>query len=181
MFIFIISIVIIVLLAVIFFVSASRDMVKQAQNANPIDNIYFGGLMGFRLGDGYKFCLSRLKHLKLPINKNDFEDEVYKMGLSSYRHQYVVWGRNEFNNVKDVTFAFKDKRLCSITVDIDYTKDGIRDMYGILVSRISRVLEDEPKFSLKDFTSWDSPLGVICLAVYQEKTGNELNIQILPK
>ena len=49
-------------------------------------------------------------------------------------------------------------------IDVDFSKDGIQDMYGILISRICRVLKTEPVMSDAKQTAWASPkYGIILL------------------
>lgn len=131
-----------VVLKVIF---TPRSAKKVVMSSNPIDGIRFGGVMGFMLGDSYEFCLSRFKHLKLQVNEDDFESETYKSGISSYRNQYVIWGKNTYDNINEVSFCYgQNKVLQSITIDVDFSENGKNYMYNILISRISRVLGVEP-------------------------------------
>lgn len=109
---------------------------KIAINSNPIDGIRQGGVMGFELGDEYLFCLSRFKHLNLSVDRDELNN--------SSSTGFVTWGKGVFNNVNEVRFRFDNKRLSSIVIDIDFSAEGITDMYGILVSRICRVLGKEP-------------------------------------
>ena len=175
----IVAIAIFVLLAIVIKIGK-----KQVTFSNPIDGLHDGGTMGFFLGDKYEFCMSRFRHLKLSIDSNDFESKVYKLGISSNMKQYIVWGSNTFNNVKEVTFAFDNKRLCSISIDIDFSSEGITDMCGILVSRICRVLRMEPMLRTKDFTKWHFGKANITLSIYpnymDRNSEKKLLIQILP-
>lgn len=177
----IITTVIVVLLLFVFIINRGK---KQVSFSNPIDGLHYGGTMGFLLGDKYEFCMSRFKHLNLTVDSNDFEDEMYKLGFSSYRSQYVIWGRNAFNNVKEVVFCFDNKKLSSISINIDFTSEGIKDMYGILVSRICRVLKNEPLFSTNEFTKWTSSKGSVLLGIHSDSTCRDsetrLLVQILP-
>lgn len=122
----------------------ARNVVMQS---NPVDGIHFGGVMGFMLGDSYEFCLSRFKHLDISV------DSVDKTGVNS---MIVAWGKNAFNNVNEVRFIFDGNRLVSIVIDIDFSKEGIKDMYGILVSRLCRVLGVEPYLSDTKQSAWVS-------------------------
>lgn len=154
-------------------------------SSNPVDGIHFGGVMGFALGDSYEFCLSRFKHLKLQVNEDDFESETYKMGISSYRNQYVIWGKNTYDNINEVSFCYgQNKVLQSITIDVDFSKNGKNYMYNILISRISRVLGVEPFMCTNDFSKWTSSKGSICLSIYSDNFGmqpksEKLLIQIM--
>lgn len=154
-------------------------------SSNPVDGIHFGGVMGFALGDSYEFCLSRFKHLKLQVNEDDFESEAYKMGISSYRNQYVIWGKNTYDNINEVSFCYgKDKVLQSITIDVDFSENGKNYMYNILISRISRILGVEPFMCTSDFSKWTSSKGSICLSIYSDSFGmqpksEKLLIQIM--
>lgn len=154
-------------------------------SSNPVDGIHFGGVMGFALGDSYEFCLSRFKHLNLQVNEDDFESETYKMGISSYRNQYVIWGKNTYDNINEVSFCYgQDKVLQSITVDVDFSENGKNYMYNILISRISRILGVEPFMCTSDFSKWTSSKGSICLSIYSDSVGmqpksEKLLIQIM--
>ena len=144
--------ILIIIAAIAFIVFAAKVLLgttkKHAMSSNPVDGIRFNGIMGFMLGDSYEFCLSRFKHLNLL---------VYADGLSNGNYSGVVeWGKNTFNNVNEVRFVFDNKILTSIVIDIDFSKDGITDMYGILVSRICRILGAEPIFSDAKQTAWAS-------------------------
>lgn len=121
---------------------------KASISSNPVDGIRFNGIMGFVLGDSYEFCLSRLRHLNLLVNNDDLSNGNYS-GV-------VAWGKNTFNNVNEVRFVFYNKILTSIVIDIDFSKDGITDMYGMLISRICRILGTEPIFSDAKQTAWAS-------------------------
>ena len=147
---------------------------------NPIDNIHFGGTMGFLLGDKYEFCLSRLKHLNIPIDSNDYDDENKLMTESRWGYD-VTFGKDFYNNIKEVRFSFKDKILESIAIEIDYSEYGIKDMYGILVSRLSKVLGKDPKLCTNDFAKWPSRKGDITLSIFNFDLSKTeiLSIQIL--
>ncbi len=121
---------------------------KIAINSNPIDGIRQGGVMGFELGDEYLFCLSRFKHLNLSVDRDELNN--------SSSTGFVTWGKGVFNNVNEVRFRFDNKRLSSIVIDIDFCAEGITDMYGILVSRICRVLGQEPVTSTNKKTVWST-------------------------
>lgn len=168
-----------------FIFTSSNSAKKVVMSSNPIDGIRFGGVMGFELGDSYEFCLSRFKHLNLQVNEDDFESETYKMGISSYRNQYVIWGKNAYNNVNEVSFCYdKNKVLQSITIDVDFSENGKNYMYNILISRISRVLGVEPFMCTRDFSKWTSSKGSICLSIYSDNfgmlpKGEKLLIQIM--
>lgn len=144
--------ILIIIAAIAFIVFAAKVLLgrsrKQAMSSNPVDGICFNGIMGFMLGDSYEFCLSRLRHLDLLVNNDDLSNGYYS-GV-------VSWGKNTFNNVNEVRFVFDNKKLTSIVIDIDFSKDGITDMYGILVSRICRILGTEPIFSDAKQTAWAS-------------------------
>lgn len=140
-----------VVLKVIF---TPRSAKKVVMSSNPIDGIRFGGVMGFMLGDSYEFCLSRFKHLDIAI---DYQD---KTGDNS---MIMGWGKNQYNNINAVRFIFEQKKLSSIVIDVDFSKEGIRDMYGILMSRICRVLKTEPILSDSKQTAWASPKSGIIL------------------
>ena len=121
---------------------------KIAINSNPIDGIRQGGVLGFELGDEYLFCLSRFKHLNLSVDRDELNN--------SSSTGFVTWGKGVFNNVNEVRFRFDNKRLSSIVIDIDFSAEGITDMYGILVSRICRVLGQEPVTSTNKKTVWST-------------------------
>lgn len=119
---------------------------KIATNSNPIDGIRPCGILGFELGDDYLFCLSRFKHLNLSIDRDELSS-----GCSS---GFISWGKGVFNNINEIRFRFDNKRLSFIVIDIDFTYEGITDMYGILVSRICRVLGQEPAMCTTKKTVW---------------------------
>lgn len=121
---------------------------KIATNSNPIDGIRPGGILGFELGDDYLFCLSRFKHLNLPLDRDELSN-----GSST---GFVTWGKCVFNNINEVRFRFDNKRLSSIVIDIDFSSEGINDMYGILVSRICRILRQEPATCTTIKTLWST-------------------------
>lgn len=181
----------------VFYASQSNSKTQKSQvvcatklrnvvmSSNPVDGIHFGGVMGFALGDSYEFCLSRFKHLKLQVNEDDFESETYKSGISSYRNQYVIWGKNTYDNINEVSFCYgQNKVLQSITIDVDFSENGKNYMYNILISRISRVLGVEPFMCTGNFSKWTSSKGSICLSIYSENFGmlpksEKLLIQIM--
>lgn len=140
-------------------------------SSNPVDGIRFGGVMGFMLGDSYEFCLSRFGHLDINV---DYQDNT---GTDS---MILGWGKNQYNNINEVRFIFESKTLVSIVIDVDFSKDGIQDMYGILISRICRVLKTEPVMSDAKQTAWASPkYGIILFRHPVIMTGGEnLLIQI---
>ena len=121
---------------------------KIAMNLNPIDGIRPNGVLGFELGDEYLFCLSRLKHLDLSVDRDELNN--------SSSTGFVTWGKGVFNNINEVRFRFENKRLSSIVIDIDFSSEGIKDMYGILVSRICRVLGKEPAMCTTMKTVWNT-------------------------
>lgn len=155
-----------VVLKVIF---TPRSAKKVVMSSNPIDGIRFGGVMGFMLGDSYEFCLSRFKHLDIAI---DYQD---KTGDNS---MIMGWGKNQYNNINAVRFIFEQKKLSSIVIDVDFSKEGIRDMYGILVSRICRVLKTEPILSDSKQTAWASPKSGIILFRHLVPIAEEENLLI---
>lgn len=155
-----------VVLKVIF---TPRSAKKVVMSSNPIDGIRFGGVMGFMLGDSYEFCLSRFKHLDIAI---DYQD---KTGVDS---MIMGWGKNQYNNINAVRFIFEQKKLASIVIDVDFSKDGIRDMYGILISRICRVLKTEPILSDSKQTAWASPKSGIILFRHLVPIAEEENLLI---
>lgn len=161
----------IIIAALVFIAFAAKVLFSttkdQAMSSNPIDGIRPNGTMGFEIGDSYAFCKSRFKHLNLSVNEDDFESESYKMGISNYGNQYVVWGVNEFENIKEVSFCFNTNcKLSSISIYADLSKMSKNDMYGILVSRISRVLGIEPFIYLKYFSKWSTGKADITLSIY---------------
>lgn len=160
--IFIIAIVIVVIVFL-------RPSKKVAMASNPIDGIRFGGVMGFMLGDSYEFCLSRFKHLNINVDHQD------KTGTDS---MILSWGKNQYNNINEVRFIFDNKKLVSIVIDIDFSKEGIRDMYGILMSRICRVLKTEPVMSDTKQTAWVSPKSGIILFRHLIPISEEENLLI---
>ena len=137
-----------------FIFTPSNSAKKVVMSSNPIDGIRFGGVMGFELGDSYEFCLSRFKHLDINV---DYQDNT---GTDS---MILGWGKNQYNNINEVRFIFESKTLVSIVIDVDFSKDGIQDMYGILISRICRVLKTEPILSDSKQTAWASPKSGIIL------------------
>lgn len=155
-----------VVLKVIF---TPRSAKKVVMSSNPIDGIRFGGVMGFMLGDSYEFCLSRFKHLDIAI---DYQD---KTGDNS---MIMGWGKNQYNNINAVRFIFEQKKLSSIVIDVDFSKEGIRDMYGILISRICRVLKTEPILSDSKQTAWASPKSGIILFRHLVPIAEEENLLI---
>lgn len=155
-----------VVLKVIF---TPRSAKKVVMSSNPIDGIRFGGVMGFMLGDSYEFCLSRFKHLDIAI---DYQD---KTGVDS---MIMGWGKNQYNNINAVRFIFEQKKLASIVIDVDFSKEGIRDMYGILISRICRVLKTEPILSDSKQTAWTSPKSGIILFRHLVPIAEEENLLI---
>lgn len=155
-----------VVLKVIF---TPRSAKKVVMSSNPIDGIRFGGVMGFMLGDSYEFCLSRFKHLDIAI---DYQD---KTGDNS---MIMGWGKNQYNNINAVRFIFEQKKLSSIVIDVDFSKEGIRDMYGILISRICRVLKTEPILSDSKQTAWASPKSGINLFRHLVPIAEEENLLI---
>ncbi len=154
-----------------FIFTPSNSAKKVVMSSNPIDGIRFGGVMGFELGDSYEFCLSRFKHLDINV---DYQDNT---GTDS---MILGWGKNQYNNINEVRFIFESKTLVSIVIDVDFSKDGIQDMYGILISRICRVLKTEPVMSDAKQTAWASPkYGIILFRHPVLMTGGEnLLIQI---
>lgn len=146
-----------------------RSAKKVVMSSNPIDGIRFGGVMGFMLGDSYEFCLSRFKHLDIAI---DYQD---KTGDNS---MIMGWGKNQYNNINAVRFIFEQKKLSSIVIDVDFSKEGIRDMYGILISRICRVLKTEPILSDSKQTAWASPKSGIILFRHLVPIAEEENLLI---
>ena len=126
--------------------NALKGSKKTVTNSNPIDGIRPGGILGFELGDDYLFCLSRFKHLNLSIDRDELS--------SGYSSGFVSWGKGVFNNINEIRFRFDNKRLSLIVIDIDFTYEGITDMYGILVSRICRVLGQEPAMCTTKKTVW---------------------------
>ena len=147
-------ILLIVVVVIVAIVLKIRSAKKVAMSSNPVDGICFGGVMGFMLGDSYEFCLSRFKHLDINV---DYQE---KTGTDS---MILTWGKNQYNNINEVRFMFDNKKLASIVIDIDFSKDGIQDMYGILISRICRVLRTEPIMSNPKQTAWASPKSDIIL------------------
>ena len=116
--------------------NALKGSKKTVTNSNPIDGIRPGGILGFELGDDYLFCLSRFKHLNLSVDRDELNN--------SSSTGTVTWGKGVFNSINEVRFRFENKRLTFIVIDIDFSCIGIKDMYGILVSRICKVLGKEP-------------------------------------
>lgn len=121
---------------------------KIAMSLNPIDGIRPNGVLGFELGDECLFCLSRLKHLNLSVDR----DELNNRSSAGF----IVWGKGVFNNINEVRFRFDNNRLSFIVIDIDFSSEGIKDMYGILVSRICRVLGQEPAMCTTMKTVWNT-------------------------
>lgn len=130
----------IIIAALVFIAFAAKVLFgttkKQVMSSNPIDGIRPSGVMGFEIGDSYAFCLSRFRHLNIDINSNDL--------IGNNDSGFVVFGRGEYNNINEVRCRFEQGYLFSVTIDVDYSKDGITDMYGILMSRICRILKKEP-------------------------------------
>lgn len=122
---------------------------KIVTNSNPIDGIRPNGVLGFELGDEYLFCLSRLKHLNLSVDRDELNN--------SSSTGTVTWGKGVFNSINEVRFRFENKRLTFIVIDIDFSCIGIKDMYGILVSRICRVLGQEPAMCTTMKAVWNTP------------------------
>lgn len=127
-------------------------------SSNPIDGIRSNGVLGFELGDEYLFCLSRLKHLNLSVDR----DELNNNSSTGF----VTWGKGVFNNINEVRFRFDNKILTSIVIDIDFSSEGIKDMYGILVSRICRVLGQEPAMCTPRKAVWNTTRSDIELFIH---------------
>jgi hypothetical protein len=121
---------------------------KTTMNLNPIDGIRPNGVLGFELGDECLFCLSRLKHLNLSVDRDELNN--------SSSAGFVAWGKGVFNNINEVRFRFDNNRLSFIVIDIDFSSEGIKDMYGILVSRICRVLGQEPAICTTMKAVWNT-------------------------
>ena len=138
-------------------------------SSNPVDGIHFGGVMGFALGDSYEFCLSRFSHLEISV------DSIDKTGANS---MILVWGKRVYENINEVRFIFENNELASIVIDVDFSKEGIRDMYGILISRICRVLKTEPILSDSKQTAWASPKSGIILFRHLVPIAEEENLLI---
>lgn len=144
----------------------ARNVVK---SSNPVDGIHFGGVMGFALGDSYEFCLSRFSHLDI---------DVYSVDKTGVNSMILVWGKGVYENINEVRFMFDNKKLASIVIDIDFSKEGIRDMYGILISRICRVLKAEPIMSDSKQSAWASPKCGIILFRHLVPIAEEENLLI---
>ena len=85
------------------------------------------------------------------------------------------WGKNQYNNINAVRFIFEQKKLSSIVIDVDFSKEGIRDMYGILISRICRILKTEPMMSDSKQTAWaSSKSGIILFKRFAPISGDEI-------
>lgn len=137
----------IAIVAIVFVALNPPKKKAMVRNLNPIDGIRPNGVMGFEIGDSYAFCLSRFHHLSIRVN----DDELAAGGAKS---GFIVFGRNEYNNIKEVRCRFEEGHLFSITIDVDYSKGGIRDMYGILMSRICRLLAEEPSYEEMKKAIW---------------------------
>ncbi len=177
----IVSVIIAVILVIFVFCRFFNKNKKHVMNSNPVDGLMWGGLLGFELGDDYDFCLSRLEHLNIVINEDDYSEHTYD-GFILFEHlpKYVVWGRNTYENVKEVSFQFREKILEGMSIDIDYSKYGISEMFSILISRISRVLGCEPMMQSGEFCKWASSRGAICLSRWKSQENSEkLLIQVL--
>jgi len=181
----IIFIVIIVAVMVMMFFcylyNKSKKYQVNAMSSNPIDGLRWGGLLGFKLGDDYDFCLSRFEHLKIAIDEDDYKEHNCD-GFILFEHlpKYVVWGRNTYENVKEVSFQFREKILESMSIDIDYSKHGMSEMYDILMNRISIVMGCEPQIRSKEYYKWISSQGAIYLSRWKSPEGGErLLIQVL--
>lgn len=61
---------------------------KTTMNLNPIDGIRPNGVLGFELGDECLFCLSRLKHLNLSVDRDELNN--------SSSAGFVAWGKGVF-------------------------------------------------------------------------------------
>ena len=148
-----------------FIFTPSNSAKKVVMSSNPIDGIRFAGVMGFELGDSYEFCLYRFKHLDINV---DYQDNT---GTDS---MILGCGKNQYNNINEVRFIFESKTLVSIVIDVDSSKDGIQDMYGILISRSCRVLKTEPVMSDAKQTAWASTkYGIILFRHPVLMTGGE--------
>lgn len=151
--------ILIIIAAITFIAFAAKVLLgrskKQAMSSNPVDGIRFNGIMGFMLGDSYEFCLSRLRHLDLLVNNDDLSNGYYS-GV-------VAWGKNTFNNVNEVRFVFDNKKLTSIVIDIDFSKDGISDMFEILTIRIYKVLGQKPLACTRTQYVWGNSKGQVAL------------------
>lgn len=162
-------VVVVIVAATLKFIFTSRSVKKVVMASNPIDGIRFGGVMGFALGDSYEFCLSRFTHLDISVCSVD------KTGANS---MILVWGKGVYENINEVRFIFDNKKIASIIIDIDFSKEGIRDMYGILISRICRVLKTDPILSDSKQTAWASPKSGIILFRHLVPIAEEENLLV---
>lgn len=162
-------VVVAIVAAAIKFIFTPRSAKKVVMSSNPIDGIRFGGVMGFALGDSYEFCLSRFKHLEISV------DSIDKTGANS---MILVWGKRVYENINEVRFIFDNNKLASVVIDIDFSKEDIRDMYGILISRICRVLKAEPIMSDSKQSAWASPKCGIILFRHLVPIAEEENLLI---
>ena len=162
-------VVVVIVAATLKFIFTSRSVKKVVMASNPIDGIRFGGVMGFALGDSYEFCLSRFTHLDIGVCSVD------KTGANS---MILVWGKGVYENINEVRFIFDNKKIASIIIDIDFSKEGIRDMYGILISRICRVLKTDPILSDSKQTAWASPKSGIILFRHLVPIAEEENLLV---
>ena len=166
----------IAIIAALIIIIAFVFFAKRGRNINPIDSITLKGTLGLCRGDSYKFVLSRIKWLNLPIKKHDFEGEsiigYWGMGRIEIVDDY--WGL-----IHEVSFSFKDNQLDGVYMKMNYSEYGLEEMFGIVKTRITRVLNINPMYTSDDFVKWGySNTGFVSLSIMNK---TELLVMVLSK
>ncbi len=104
---------------------------------NPIDSITFNGCMGFKIGDGYDFVVSRIKHLNLLSAQ---QKETFVFLKERVEYMPIEACSNMFNNVKLLQFIFDNRgSLEKIYIHINPDQYDLESMYGVLIVRLERM------------------------------------------
>lgn len=137
---------------VIFHKKTERN--RQGVN-NPIETIGFYGTMGFELGDSYEFCKSRMEHLSIPVESDGYENELYEGFWDSCNMPCsVTCGKNTYNNIDQLSFGFKQRKLESIAIYVDYSRYGLDDMFDILKNKLCKRLQVAPVCDSSIVVAW---------------------------
>lgn len=120
----------------IFLILFSRRNRKQV--SNPIDTIFFGSCMGFKIGDGKKFVLSRINHLKLMNNEEKENYDVEEqMGFGTLSDRTISTSNSLFNNIKNISFRVTNNKLSSIHISLKPEQVDKQTLINVIEKRIS--------------------------------------------
>ena len=126
--------------------------IREGEGSNPIDLIKHNGTLGILLGYDWDMVVSKCRHLKIMTDEE--LDEINGILHEVYLNRFTT-ARDVFDDIKSISFVFKQGKLNSIFIDIESSTPNVsnKEIYSIIGNRLKTKL-GIPYYESEDSLVW---------------------------